>query len=114
MLVKLGPIGLAGCIALLVATVWLAAIGQAPAASKAASKACGDIVKEGAGVYKVRADGVSCSRARGIARRWQGNCDVIQPCIIATFVCQARKVGDELWKVRCRTETQAVRFDYGA
>lgn len=111
MLVKLGLIGLTGCLLVFTTIVW---VGGAGAQASAAGKACGDIVKEGSGVYNVHAENASCSRARNIARRWQANCDVLQPCIVAGFVCQARKVGNELWKVRCRTESQAVRFDYGA
>jgi hypothetical protein len=69
---------------------------------------CGDLVKRGAGVYDVRANGVACKTARRVARTFYDERDV------TGWRCEERRLDLEAWNVRCTRRDALVRFGHGA
>jgi len=70
---------------------------------------CGDIADQGAGVYNVTAEGMSCSEARRVASAWWGAGQV------SGFDCIASQIEYELSEVTCNGFAgEAARFEAGA
>jgi hypothetical protein len=61
-----------------------------------------------AGVFDVRAAGVSCKRARRVARTFYRTQEV------RGWQCRERRLDLELFRVRCTRGDAAVRFDHGS
>jgi hypothetical protein len=70
---------------------------------------CGDLVKSGAGVYGVRANGVACKTARRVARTYYND-----DREVTGWRCEERRVDLEDWRVRCTRGDALVRFSFGA
>jgi len=89
---------------------------EATSVSGRVSKRCGDLVRSGAGVYKVAADNLGCPSARWHARRWQQSCGQKRArCTIDNgFVCQYYSAGEELGSVTCRSGDMSMRFEVGS
>jgi hypothetical protein len=71
----------------------------------------------GAGVYDVRAQVARCRTARRMVRRfWAGRWSDCSPgCRRGSFRCRDRRLGDEVFRMRCRASRgRVVRFEYGA
>jgi hypothetical protein len=88
----------------------LVALGGAGPAAGASFTDCGDTVKEGAGSYKVRAEGIGCAKARRVAKAYfRGN-------EILGFTCSHTQIGEELSRARCTRSDPAavVKFLFGA
>ena len=89
----------------------------APAAAEAArSRPCGDLVREGAGVYRVQATNASCPTARRVARAWERRCVSARSarCRVAGYSCRYRDAGYEVVRVRCARGPSVVRFEWGS
>jgi hypothetical protein len=65
-------------------------------------------VPEGAGVFDVRAGGVSCKRARRVARTYYRTHEV------RGWQCRERRLDLEHYRVRCTRRDAVVRFDHGS
>lgn len=95
-----------------------------PAASHDAPNSCGSQNEMGAGWYNSYGHGVGCERTRRIARKWErkcvhgGGCPRDRAAYIDEwpgFRCRQRRLGTELFKVRCRAEgDRVVHFEYGS
>jgi hypothetical protein len=71
----------------------------------------------GAGVYDIRTKVARCRTARRMVRRfWNGRWGECSPgCRRGSFRCRNRRVGDEVWIMRCTaSRDRVVRFEYGA
>jgi hypothetical protein len=74
-----------------------------------------DIV--GAGVFDIRTRVAPCGTARRMVRRfWNGRWGDCDPgCRRGRFRCRNRRVGDEVWTMRCTAAGgRVVRFGFGA
>lgn len=78
---------------------------------------CGDLGSEGAGSGNIKASGVDCNTARGVAKQWESQC-ASQPdgsCTVsAGFACRFREAGYEAGVISCTAEDREVRFETGA
>lgn len=88
---------------------------EAPSGASAAfDRNCGDQHKRGFMWFDVRADNIGCRKARRTANRYTFGRDKTP----FGFRCGQRRVGDEVWAVRCgRTRggvRQRVKFKFGA
>lgn len=93
-----------------------ATLAGAPSA-QAAYRSCGDIAHQGAGVYTVEAQRVSCRHARWIARRYQRILFGAEGSRghIGRFRCRSRRLGEELFRTTCnRGGGRVVRFEWGS
>ena len=89
----------------------------APAAAEGArSRPCGDVAREGAGVYRVQATNASCPAARRVARAWERRCVSQRSarCRVAGYSCRYRDAGYEMVRVRCARGRRVVRFERGS
>ena len=71
----------------------------------------------GAGVYEIRTKVARCRTARRMVRRfWNGGWGECSPgCRRGSFACRNRRIGDEVWIMRCTASRgRVVRFEYGA
>jgi hypothetical protein len=99
----------------------LAALALAPALARAASeKRCGDLSTAPDTAQDIRALGISCAKARSIARshhRQVGageRCDLRKSsCTLSGFTCRRTFFGNSGTRVRCTSGPKRVRFYYG-
>jgi hypothetical protein len=117
---------------LILIAAWLPAVAAGPAAA-APPRDCGNygypegyagdkpiftqkqIV--GAGVYDIQTRVARCRTARRMVRRfWAGRWGDCTPgCRRGSFTCLDRRLGDELFRMRCTASRgRVVRFEYGA
>jgi hypothetical protein len=71
----------------------------------------------GAGVYDIQTRVARCRTARRMVRRfWAGRWGDCTPgCRRGSFTCRDRRLGDELFRMRCTASRgRVVRFEYGA
>jgi hypothetical protein len=71
----------------------------------------------GAGVYDIQTRVARCRTARRMVRRfWAGRWGKCTPgCRRGSFICRDRRLGDELFRMRCTASRErVVRFEYGA
>ena len=71
----------------------------------------------GAGVYDIRTKVAPCATARRMVRTfWNGRWGDCRPaCRRGSFRCRNRRIGDEVWIMRCTASRgRVVRFEYGA
>jgi hypothetical protein len=100
--------------------VGLAATAAPPAGAAIFERHCGDQHKRGFMWFDVKANNLSCRKARAVAHRYTFGRDN-KPFGDRTpfdFKCGQRQVGDEVWAVRCGRVRNGVRqrvaFKYGA
>jgi hypothetical protein len=105
-------------LALLAAFVLLAV--AAPAASAAPERRCGDLPGAADAPQDIRAAGVSCRRARSLARshaRHSGRgerCDLAKAsCVLDGYRCHRTFFGNAGTRVRCTKGAKRVRFFFG-
>jgi hypothetical protein len=99
----------------------LAALALAAStAHAAAEKRCGDLNNAPDTAQDIRALGVSCSKARSIARTHRRTlhagqaCDLKKPsCTVSGFTCRRTFFGNSGTRVRCTNGPKRVRFFYG-
>ncbi len=97
--------------------ICLAAVALAVALAAPASagvRSCGDIAKNGSGIFNVTSRGVTCKHARSFAKRTLRACDTRTTCTRGSFTCRTRQTGDEVWDTRCTSGARVVRFQFGA
>jgi hypothetical protein len=93
----------------------------APALARAAAeKHCGDLNNAPDTAQDIRALGVSCAKARSIARSHRRQvhagekCDLKKPsCTISGYTCRRTFFGNSGTRVRCTNGPKRVRFFYG-
>ena len=71
----------------------------------------------GAGVYDIQTRVARCRTARRMVRRfWAGRWGDCTPgCTRGSFTCRDRRLGDEVFRMRCTASRgRVVRFEYGA
>lgn len=71
----------------------------------------------GGGIYDIRTRVAACRTARRMVRRfWSGRWGKCDPtCRRGRFSCRNRRIGDEVWIMRCTAAGgRVVRFEYGA
>lgn len=92
----------------------------APATMAATERRCGDVSGGPSAPQDVRATGVSCRRARSLARshdRQSGRgerCDLAKTsCALEGFRCRRTFFGNSGTRVRCAEGAKLVRFFYG-
>jgi hypothetical protein len=119
-------------LSLIVLAVSLAALAAGPAAA-APLRECGNYgypegyagdgpiftQKEivGAGVYDIQTRVARCRTARRMVRRFWADRwgDCTPGCRRGSFTCRDRRLGDELFRMRCTaSRDRVVRFEYGA
>ena len=102
------------CLALAAAA--LAVPGATPAMAGSSSiKECGDLTRNGGGIYNLTTRVVSCRTAKRVSRRYLRECDVDRDCRVSIDTCRTRRLGDEYWDVRCTASRgRVVRFQFGA
>jgi hypothetical protein len=71
---------------------------------------CGDLVTEGAGVFDVRSERLSCRRARRVARTFYRDRDRVVP----GWSCREWQLDLEHFRVRCTRDRKVVRFHHGS
>ena len=91
----------------LAASLAVALPGLGPSAAEPAKK-CGDTVTSGAGAFDVRANGVTCRKARRVARTYDDEQEV------AGWRCRDRQLDLEHFSARCTRRGAVVRFGYGS
>jgi hypothetical protein len=107
----------------LLALVALAVLAATATAAPAVENRCGDVVVKGLfdTPQDVRALGVSCRRAKRLARhhyRSSGRnetCDLAKPsCRLDGWTCRRTFFGNSGTRVRCTSGERRVRWFYGA
>jgi hypothetical protein len=71
----------------------------------------------GGGIYDIRTRVAACRTGRRMVRRfWAGRWGQCDPtCRRGRFRCRNRRIGDEVWTMRCTAGGGRVaRFEYGA
>jgi hypothetical protein len=74
-------------------------------ASRDVLRRCGDLADEGAGVYRVKARGFTCHRARRVARQWEDDCEA-PGCLILGFRCHDKLLNYEVVRINRRRDTR--------
>jgi hypothetical protein len=97
---------------LLVAPVGSGATASVPPTSGRIHN-CGDLVRQGAGVYNVTSRNVGCRTARSFARRASRVCG-LGVCHYRSFTCRTRQTGEELADTRCTSGRRVIRWQSGA
>src|SRR3954451_541061 len=104
-------LALAAALALFVLTAGASA-ASAPLHAATVQK-CGGVPK-GAGLFNIRARGVTCKRARSFVRHAPQSCYSQDGCRFRGFKCRTRTTGFEESNTRCTRDSDVIRWDSGA
>lgn len=84
-----------------------------PASASSRINECGDLARNGAGIYNVTSRNIGCRNARVVARRVERGCRHLV-CRFDGWTCRTRLTGDESADTRCTKRSMVVRFQSGA